>query len=327
MSKKVRIGVIGLGWAGKAHLKRYVANQNAQVVAVADPVKEAADNVASIYGVKAFYDADELLEQEDIDAVSVCTPNVFHAPIAISAAKHGTHVLVEKPMCTTSAEGKRMVEAAEAAGTKLMVAVCRRFESGSVYLKKLVESGYLGTVNYGRCYWLRHYGDPGRWFDKKSLSGGGPMLDIGVHLLDLTWWFMGSPTPIWCLGRAYGSRKENAVEDIAIGTITFDTGQIIHVEASWIAGWKNEIGSVLIGDKGGASRYPLEIYKDIEGVPTSLKPELRDIDSYQAEVDHFIDCIINDKEPIPDGVQGWNVVKMLEGIYKSSDKGRPVKVS
>jgi predicted dehydrogenase len=323
---KIKAGVIGLGWAGREHLKKYAANPRVEVVGVADVLPEAADRVADTYGVKAFYDPKELLDVEGIDAVSIATPNAFHAPLAIEAAKRGISAMTEKPMCTTSAEGRRMVEAHDRAGTKLMVAVCRRFESGSIYLKKLVDSGYLGTINLGRCHWLRHNGNPGRWFKEKNLSGGGPMLDIGVHLLDLTWWFMGSPKPAYCLGRYYGSDEENAVEDLAAGAVTFDTGQIIHVGASWVAGWKNEIVSILVGDEGGASRYPLEIYKDIAGSPTSMTPELRDIDSFQGEVDHFVDCIIDDKTPIPNGVEGWNVVKMLEGIYKSSDRGKPVKL-
>lgn len=324
---RVKAGVIGLGWAGREHLKRYMASPKAEVVGVADVLPEAADKVAGIYGVKAYYDAKELLEVDGLDVVSICTPNVFHAPLAIKAAMFGVSVLTEKPMCTTSAEGKRMVEAHDEAGTKLMVAVCRRFESGSTYLKKLVDSGYLGKINYGRCHWLRHNGNPGRWFKEKNLSGGGPMLDIGVHLLDLTWWFMGSPNPTYCLGRAFGSDGENAVEDLAVGAITFETGQIIHVGASWVAGWKSEIASIVVGDEGGASRYPLEIYKDIGGTPTSMTPEIRDVDSFQAEIDHFIDCVINDRTPIPNGVEGWNVTKMLEGIYKSSERGRPVKVA
>ena len=324
--KKIKVGVIGLGWAGKEHLKKYMASPLADVVGVADLVHETADSVAGLYGVKAFYDAKELLEVEGLDAVSVCTPNIFHAPLTISAAKRGINVITEKPMCTTSEEGRRMVQAAEKAGTKLMVAVCRRFSSGSIYLKKLVESGYLGNIMYGRCHWLRHNGNPGRWFAKKDLSGGGPMLDIGVHLLDLTWWLMGSPTPIYCLGRAFGSDEENAVEDIAVGAITFDTGQMIHVGASWIAGWKSETASILVGDEGGASRYPLEIYKDIEGRPTSMKPEIEDVDSFQGEIDHFIDCIIKDRIPISNGVEGWTIVKMLEAIYKSSEKNVPVKI-
>jgi len=324
--KSIKVGVIGLGWAGKEHLKRYIANPRAEVIGLADPVKEVADKVAGLYGVKAFYNPEELLELEDLDAVSICTPNVFHAPLAIAAAKNGVSAVTEKPMCTTSQEGRRMVAAHEKAGTKLMVAVCRRFEAGSTYLKGLVESGYLGEIQYGRCHWLRHNGNPGRWFEKKNLSGGGPMLDIGVHLLDLTWWLMGSPTPTYALGRYFGSGEENAVEDMAMGAITFDTGQIIHVGASWIAGWKNEIASILVGDGGGASRYPLEIYKDIAGRPVSMKPEVRDNDSFQAEIDHFVDCVIEDRTPIPNGIEGWNVVKMLEAIYKSSDKDAPVRV-
>ena len=323
---KLKAGVIGLGWAGREHLKKYVANPRVEVLGVADVLPEAADRVADTYGVKAYYDPLELLDVEGLGAVSIATPNAFHAPLAIEAAKRGVSAMTEKPMCTTSAEGRRMGEAHREAGTKLMVAVCRRFESGSIYLKKLAESGYLGTINFGRCHWLRHNGNPGRWFAKKNLSGGGPMLDIGVHLLDLTWWFMGSPRPVYCLGRAFGSDAENAVEDLAVGAVTFDTGQIIHVGASWIAGWKGEIASILVGDEGGASRYPLEIYKDIAGSPTSMTPELGDVDSFQGEVNHFVDCVINDKTPIPNGVEGWNVVKMLEGIYKSSDRGRPVKI-
>jgi len=324
---KIGVGVIGLGWAGREHLKRYVANPRADVLGVADVVQEAADKVAEIYGVKAYYDPKEFLDAEGLDAVSICTPNVFHAPLAIEAARRGISAMTEKPMCTTSSEGKRMVEAHQEAGTKLMVAVCRRFEAGSIYLKKLVDAGYLGTINYARCHWFRHSGNPGRWFKEKNLSGGGPMLDIGVHLLDLTWWLMGSPTPLHCLGRAFGSEEENAVEDLAAGAVTFDTGQIIHVGASWVSGWRGEIQSVLSGDLGGASRYPLEIYKDIEGSPVSMKPEIDDVDSFQGEVDHFVDCVINDRTPIPSGIEGWNVVKMLEGIYKSSERNRAVKLS
>ncbi len=326
MKKKIKVGVVGLGWAGKEHLKRYLENSHAKVVAVADPAEKTTDKISSLHKLKGYYDSEEMFEEEKLDAISICTPNIFHAPIAISAAERGISAITEKPMCTTSDEGRRMVKAAKKGGTKLMVAVCRRFHPASVYLKELVEDDFLGDINFARCSWLRHSGDPGRWFAKKNLSGGGPMLDIGVHLLDLTWWLMGCPEPKYCLGRAVGSDKENAVEDMAMAAITFEEGQIVHVGASWYSGWKSEIMSILMGDEGGASRYPLEIYKDINGKPTTLKPEIRDADSFQAEIDHFVDCVIEDKEPISNGEQGWTVVKILEAVYRSSEKNEPVKV-
>ena len=202
MAKKLRCGVIGVGM-GKGHIKGYQSHPDAEVVAVADtdPVRlQAAADELQV--PQRYTDARRMLRRENLDIVSIATPNKFHLPLALAAFDAGCHVLCEKPMALNAAEGRRMIAAAKKARRRLMINFSYRFTEQAAALKQQVDSGILGDVYFGRTVWHRRRGIPrfGGWFGIKKLSGGGPLIDLGVHRLDLALWLMGYPKPQWVMG-------------------------------------------------------------------------------------------------------------------------------
>ena len=220
-----------------------------------------------------YTDYKELLKDESIDAVDICTPNYLHSIIAVDAFKSGKHVLCEKPDAIDVTEVLKMKNAADEAGKVLMVIRNNRFATASQYAKKFVEDGRMGEIYCGRCGWQRRRGIPGKggWFTTKEQSGGGPLIDLGVHMIDLAVWLMGNPTPVAVSANTYTkfadndtSDSENSkfgdaksqgtfdVEDLAMGMIRFDNGAVLQIEFSWASNIKEENRFVeLRGTKAG----------------------------------------------------------------------------
>ncbi|MFC1672300.1 Gfo/Idh/MocA family protein, partial [Planctomycetota bacterium] len=194
----LRVGVIGLGM-GCGHVKTFQSHPNAEVVAIADVNEERLHPLKDELGVPVGYTSgEEMIRNETLDIVSVCTPNKFHKPLTLEALNAGCHVLCEKPMAMSAAEGREMVAAAKEAGKRLMINFSYRFNEQSFALKKQVDTGILGDVYFARTVWHRRRGMPGfgGWFGQKALSGGGPLIDLGVHRIDLALWLMGYPKPV-----------------------------------------------------------------------------------------------------------------------------------
>ncbi len=241
-SGKVRVGVVGVG-IGRLHLEGYQKHPDAEIVALADVNEERARQTAKEFNVpQIFADYEKMLKEADLDAISVCTPNSLHAPVAIAAFQAGCHVICEKPIATSAKEGEKMVEAARAAGKIFMMAFNNRFRGDTQVLKKFIDDGVLGDIYYAKTGWLRRRGIPGigGWFTTKAMSGGGPLIDLGVHVLDLALHLMGNPKPVSAYGSTYaefgpkmpGGDKYD-VEDLASGLIKFQNGATVLVEASW----------------------------------------------------------------------------------------------
>ena len=362
MAKKVRAAVIGVG-IGKYHIEGYQMHPNAEVVAVVDLREDALHETASTYGIpNAFTNYREMLKMEEVDCVSVCVPNKFHAPITIDCLKAGKHVLCEKPLARNAREGQKMVDAAEKAGKLLMVQFNNRFRPESQLLKQYIDDGELGNIYFARCGWIRRNGIPGwgSWFTQKEIAGGGPLIDLAVHMLDLTMWFMGNPEPAVVLASTYsvfGPRKEGLgpwgtpdlengifdVEDMAVALIKFANGATIALEASWASRIKREwVYSTLMGDKAGASLErvfevdgeddtaidTLEIYAQRYGQPVNeqlLFPADPAMGRHTA-VQHFVDCIIEGKEPLSPGTDGLRIMKILDAAYKSAETRKAVTI-
>ena len=197
---KIRIGLVGCGgvafWAHIPALKQF--GDAIEVVAVCDLIKERAENAAREFGAShIFTDYNDLVTLNEVDVVDICTPNYIHSEIAVKALENGKHVFCEKPDAITVPQVTAMKTAAEQSGKHLMVMRNNRFVAESQYAKKFIESGKCGEIYAGRCGWIRRRGIPGKggWFTTKELSGGGPLIDLGVHMLDLAIWMMGNPHP------------------------------------------------------------------------------------------------------------------------------------
>ena len=201
----IKIGVIGAGSISEMHFDSYKNNPDVEIYAVCDLNLERAEEKAKKYGAsKVFTDYNELLALDELDAVSICTWNNSHAVISIAALRAGKHVLVEKPLCKTVEEAEEIQKAVhESNGKTLQVGFVRRFATNIQVLKKFIDAGDLGEIYYAKASCLRVLGNPGGWFADKERSGGGPLIDLGVHVIDLCWYLMGKPKVVSVSGNTY----------------------------------------------------------------------------------------------------------------------------
>lgn len=352
MDKKVKVGIIGLGGICiNAHMPGYLKMDNVEVAAICDinPKKiEAYKEQYNMPDVPSFTDYKDLLNVDGLDYVDICTPNYLHSIIAVDALNKGLHVFCEKPDAVSVEEAEKMKAAAEKSGKQLMVMRNNRYRNSSKYLKTYIEEGNMGEIYCGRCGWQRRRGIPGKggWFTTKEQSGGGPLIDLGVHMIDLAIWLMGNPTPVSVSGSTYrkfadsdvsdsvnskyGEKVEDGifdVEDLAMGFIKFDNGACLQIEFSWASNVDKECNYVeLRGTKAGAStKDGLQIFTEKNGVLVDEKPVL--IDNTNAHADnirHFIDVIQNGATPEFEPIQGLNMIKILTAMYKSAETGREV---
>ena len=347
MSNTLNIGVIGLGM-GRSHIEHFQTHPDARVVAVADTNQTLLEERAEEFKIPQTYqDYHEMLAQEELDIVSIATPNSLHLPMTLAAFEAGCHVLCEKPMALNAKQGKQMLEAAEQARKRLMINFSFRFTPQSLALKHQVDAGVFGDIYYARTLWLRRRGMPrfGGWFGQKAMSGGGPLIDLGVHRLDLALWLMGYPKPVYVTGNcvhgiaAELAKKEGKafdVEDFAAGYIQFDNGATLCVEASWASHIKEQelMETRLFGTKGGAHHYNLnegydfavETYTEEHGFfyDKHLHPFPRQ-DAHNAMY-HFVDAILNDMPHTATGAEGLIVMEILDALYNSAETGKPIPI-
>ena len=351
--KKWRVGIIGIGGIFKgSHIWEYLEDERLEVVALCDIIEERATEIRDKYFPNAavYTDFRELLKDETIDSVDICTPNYLHSIIAVAAFEAGKHVFCEKPDAINVEEVLKMNRAAEKAGKTLMIMRNNRFSPASQYAKKYIESGAMGDIYCGRCGWQRRRGIPGKggWFTAKAQSGGGPLIDLGVHMIDLAIWLMGSPKPVTVTGSTYckfadsdtsdsvnsdfGDKVSGGtfdVEDLAMGTIRFDNGAQLQIEFSWASNIKQENRFVeLRGTKSGLTWRDgdVEVFTEMHGQgcdihPSNLQPEKKE---HVLNLINFYDVVIDGKEPVFKPQQGIDMIKILCAIYKSAETGREV---
>ncbi len=345
MSDRVRVGVIGLGM-GMFHLNNYAADPNAQVTAICDLNEERLNSIKEQKGIPfAFTDYREMLASDTIDAVSIAVPNFLHKPMAIDAMNAGKHVLCEKPMAMNTEEAQAMADVAKATGVKFMMHFNSRFFAPITFLKSYIDQGNLGEIYYAKAGWLRRRGIPfgTGWFTRKAQAGGGPLIDIGVHVLDVTLWLMGNPEVASVSGTTYSKLGTEItermgrpfdVEDLASGFIRFKNGATLFLESSWaqnLVGKNDDKYFELYGYKGGANlKYSnpvsLRLTEDRYGAICELEPTKFNF-TQETPQQHFIKSILEDKEPLATAEHGVQVMKILDAIYLSARKGEEVKIS
>lgn len=350
---KIKVGIIGVGSISNEHIKAYQKNENVELYAFCDINEEQLNMMGDKYGVdRRFTDMNDMLALEEIDAVSVCTWNSAHAPCTIAALNAGKHVLCEKPMATSKEEAEKMKEAAEKNGKLLMIGFVRRFGNDCAILKDFIENDYFGDLYYSKATYLRRKGSPGGWFGNKELSGGGPLIDLGVHVIDLVRYLMGKPKPISVYGATFnklGDRshiKDKAgysssgksdkdvfnVEDLATGMIRFDNGAVLQVEASFSLNLKQDKGEIeLFGEKAGAKLSPeLELYSEQNGYMTNVTlttPTALSFDNLFAnEINHFVSCVTDDTTCISTAQDGIEIMAILDALYESAKTGHEVVI-
>lgn len=340
MTDKIRIGVIGVR-LGRWHVESFGQVPDAEVAALCDLDGERLAAVQAEFHVpRTYVTIDELLADAELDAVSVCLPNFLHADAVVKALRAGKHVLVEKPLARTVAEGEAIVEAMRHTGLQVMVAMKFRFTPEAAYLKRHIEAGHLGRVYYGWNRYLRPVGKgiPGRWFCRRELSGGGTLIDNGVHLLDVTWHLMGHPEPVEVLGACYaefgprgkGTPPEDVadfdVEDFAAGMIRFADGSSILLDNAWAAHVADtQIAASVFGIEGAGSVWPFQIVEERDGKSSDVTPSKDDL-PVESQFAHFVRSIRDGTPNASPAEQGLVVLRMLEAIEQSARSGRSVRI-
>ena len=350
---KIKVAIVGTGNISNVHIKAYLKNPNVELYAFCDIDEEKLKARGAEYGVTRLYTDEETMLRElpEIDAVSVCTWNSAHAPCTILALRYGKHVLCEKPMAMNATEARAMIDASKKYGKKLMVGFVRRFGNDAAITKDFIDAGNLGDVYYAKTTYLRRNGCPGGWFGDKSRSGGGPLIDLGVHVIDLARYLMGCPNPISvygatfdCIGKrenlkdkaAYnirGKGKETFdVEDMATALIRFDNGAVLSVEASFNLHIKKDTGTIeLFGSKGGAKLSPeFELYTEMNDYLVDVNLNMPSALSFEGlfenEINYYVDSILNDRDLSSIAEDGCTLMKILDAIYLSAKEKKEIVI-
>ena len=364
--KKLKIGIVGCGGIMKwAHLPAYSRMDNIEIVALCDIVpgrcEEAQEMARNSYGssvldnAKCYTDFEEFIKQEDIEAVDICTPNYLHAPFACKALELDKHVFCEKPDSVSVEDVLRMKETSEKMGKTLMIMRNNRHVGSSKKAKQLIANGEFGEIYAGRCGWIRRRGIPGKggWFTTKEKSGGGPLIDLGVHLIDLSMYLMGNPTPVAVSGSIFTKFADNEgdassehaafgeaasdgtfdVEDLAMGFIKFDNGACLQIEFSWASNIEEfdlnflELRGTKAGLKWQQSGQTSKVFTETFGKLVDIDIAANtDVTGHEGNMRHFVDVVLNGATPDFVPQQGVNMIKILRAIYESAETGREVSL-
>ena len=355
--EKIKAGFIGCGGiANGKHFPVVSKLEDVEITAFCDIILTRAEESAKKYGTKdavCYEDYKKLLSESDVDVIYVCTPNRSHSEIAVAALEAGKHVMCEKPMAINYGEAMKMVEASEKSGKLLTIGYQNRYRADSTYLKAECEKGTLGEVYFAKARAIRRRAVP-TWgvFLNEQEQGGGPLIDIGTHALDLTMWLMNNYKPKYCVGTTYHklnnqTQTGNAwgdwdpekftVEDSAFGFVVMENGATIILESSWALNSLEvrEAATVLCGDKGGADMDDgLRLNGVANGKQYLLKAQLESggVDFFSGagddpatnEAKTFINAVLGKGELKVLPIQAATVTRILDGIYLSSKTGKPV---
>ncbi len=355
----LKAAVIGTGSISPNHLKQYVENPYTELYALCDLNEARALAKAEQYGVpreRVFTDKDEMLRTlPEIDLVSVCTWNSAHAECAIAALNAGCHVLCEKPMALNAQQAVTMQQAAEKAGKLLMIGFVRRHEENMYMLQDYQKTDFFGEIYYAKAMQVRRNGNPGGWFGDKSRSGGGPLIDLGVHVIDFVRYLKGNPKAVSVYGatyqklfdraniktaKGYIAARDNSddkpavdVEDMVTALVRFEDGSTLSVETSFSLNTEPKSGIELFGTKAGAKLDDdgLHLYTELNDRMVNIdhvdvRGQVFD-DMFRNEVYHFIDCVRTGKPCIAPAEDGVEIMRILDAIYESARTGHEVILS
>ncbi len=352
--KKIRVAIIGTGSISHCHMDGYKQLEAAglvEIVAACDLDQNKLDRYCEKYNIPSRYtDCEIMMKEIRPDIVSVCVWTSNHAKCTIAALEGGAHVLCEKPMAMNAQEAQQMLDTAKRCGKMLQIGFVRRFGEDAETIQNLVADGTFGDIYYAKATYLRQQGCPGGWFGDKTFSGGGPLIDLGVHVIDLTRYLAGNPKPVSAYGVTYDnlgpnraapvgavwsieSNKEHVynVEDLCAAMIRFENGMTLSVETSFNLNIDGDCGDVeLYGTKAGTSLGKMHILAVKDHQFTTFTPEgehsFRFQEAFRAEIKGFVDAsqgLIPCKATAEDGL--W-LMKIIDAIYLSAKTGRSVEI-
>lgn len=345
---KTRVGIIGTGGISHCHMSGYLAQPDlVEVVAACDINEPKLKAYGEKYNIPHLYtDYNEMLEKEQLDAVSVTTWNAVHCAATCAALNAGCNVICEKPMAMNTEEALQMEEAAKRSGKVLQIGFVRRYGTDCEAAQDFINSGEAGDIYFANVSYLRRNGCPGGWFGDKRYSGGGPLIDLGVHVMDLARYLAGRPKPIAAYGCTFSNINESGVEgvkawtidttgdfvrnveDFATAFIRFDNGFVLHVAASFNLNIEHDCGDVeIFGTKAGIKLgYPSRYFR-VDGTNGEINDEKYSKasgfgDIFQYEIAHFIDCVRNGTECRAPAADGVALMRMIDAIYESARTGK-----
>src|SRR5712692_8725310 len=347
--RKRNVGIIGTGWPGQMHAEAIRANEEINLYACADLDNERRSEFTKNYAPeKSYGDYDKLLQDRDVDAVIICLPNFLHFPASLAALEAGKDVLCEKPPTLNAAEMKVLRE--EATKRNLIYYFSRqfRFTPAMRMAKSLVEEGRLGRIYHAKAIFVRSRGIPvgvGNWFTEKERSGGGALIDIGIHALDAVWYLMGTPRPVSVSAKVFRNFAHLAnvpvfdVEDAAYAFIRFENNAVVQLETSWAGNLTDDIpprkyfgqelvNSTIYGTKASVRLSPLTLFEDQGGVLVDVPLQAKDDEpnGFELQLRNFVESIRGEAELVNNADQAVALMEMIEGIYASSELGREVPI-
>ncbi|MBE6606023.1 MAG: Gfo/Idh/MocA family oxidoreductase [Ruminococcaceae bacterium] len=348
--KEIKIGLVGAGAiARNLHLPAYEKAKKigVKLEAICDIDIERARKTAEKFGIEKYYDSvDKMLAECDLDGIDICTWNAAHVPVCIAAAKAGKHIMCEKPAAMTVEELKELKNILDEKNLVYIHAVPGRFSNESLSLKKRIDAGDFGEIYYGKASYVRRRGEPKGWFTDKEISGGGPILDIGVHAIDAAWYLMGEPKPVRVCAMTFSDKINSECErsfvwtgapspagarnceDSGAGVIHFENGAQLLFEASWSIQLPDFNQTIIAGTKSGALRAGTPVvYTENSGYLTDENITIPQSDSGYAEVEHFAECIRENKRNTRYDInKAIQMQSILNAIYRSAELGREVTI-
>jgi predicted dehydrogenase len=350
MKKDLKIGVIGTGWPGQMHAQAVKAGQGAMLYACADLDEERRFLFAKEYKLeKSYADYHDLLKDAEVDVVIICLPNFLHFPASLAALEAGKHVLCEKPPTMNAAEMTVLREEANRRNLVYYFSRQSRFTPEMRTAKALIEGGRLGKIYHAKATFVRSRGIPvgiGSWFTEKKRSGGGALIDIGIHALDAVWFLMGTPRPISVSAQVFRNFEHLVnvpvfdVDDAAYAFIRFENGAIVQMETAWAGNLTDDIpprryfgqeliNSVVYGTKASVRLNPLTLFEDQNGklVTLPLEGKQDEASGFELQLRNCIAAVRGDAEAVNNADQAVALMEMIDGIYASSDLGREVPIA
>lgn len=348
--KKLNVGIIGTGWPGQQHALAMgqIAEAGLYACAEVDAERRSAFE-KQFQPEKSFASYEPLLRDPSLDAAIICLPNFLHFPASLAALQAGKHVLCEKPPTLNAAEMKVLRE--EANKRKLLYYFSRqfRFTPAMRMAKETIEKGRLGQIYYASATFIRSRGIPvgiGNWFTEKKRSGGGALIDIGIHALDAVWYLMGSPRPVSISAKVFRNFDHLAnvpvfdVEDAAFAFIRFENGAVVQLETSWAGNLTDDVpprqyfgqelvNSVIYGTKGSVRLRPLTLFEDRDGQVVSVPLEASEDEpsGFVFQLRNFFKAINGEAVPVNNADQAVALMEIIDGVYASSELGREVPIT
>lgn len=352
MARKVKIGIVGLGAIGNVHINAFQAlGPDVEIAALSDIEPAKISALATRFPQAAHFSDYRDLVKSDLDGVVVAVGNVLHKAVSIAALQAKKAVLLEKPMAMNSVEAEAIQKAAQKSGALLQVGMVRRQMPAARIVKEYVDKNYFGSIYHIRAVLIRRRGIPGLggWFTTRAASGGGPMIDLGVHLFDQVMWMSGLWKPTHVSARTYakfGPRMSEYryvgmwagppkldgkfdVEDYSTGFVRFGRTATMSFEIAWAANVEDQCYVELLGDKAGTritEGKSVTLFTEHENRPADLSPQFdANTNAFESQARAFVAAIRGEQPPAASGPEGVTVMKLIDSIYASSERGCEIK--